>query len=284
MYSLLVDLSTLFCRRRRLAYSKAQKQIVIPNNHRMWSDYLVRRLPLTIDPEKLHALFRPEGISGRVFYGEGGSVGPSVARSTPSVAPSIRALNRLGKSLRNSRQEAMYNGDEDSRLSADDDDDTFFNDDGTTPGQYLKDGREHWEKSNVERSAVSRNGQDLDLSSITRDVHLDQSSLADSRYDTPAGRMPDGGMTNSTPQALGNIQEEQLGAFSQDDAEHHGVSAEDNDIEEQRDQFSFPAHTFTPEIGRSVLDNFNYAVSSSGASSQAGGSQYGSEWTDHESR
>lgn len=96
VYGLLVDLSSLFARRQRIAFSKAQQAAVVSTNHNMWSDYVARRLPLTINAQKLHALFRPVGISGRVFHDADESVSPSVAAST---TPSTMALTRLRKSL-----------------------------------------------------------------------------------------------------------------------------------------------------------------------------------------
>ncbi len=92
VYGMLVDLSSLFSRRRRIAASKAQQLTAVPTNQKIWADYLVNRLPFTIEARKLHTLFRPNG-SGLTYYdADAISVPPSVAASN---TPSIMALARM---------------------------------------------------------------------------------------------------------------------------------------------------------------------------------------------
>ena len=107
VYALLVDLPCLFGRRRRIAFTKAQQLADVSSNQTLWSDYLVSRFPVTIEARKLHALFRPEGISERGFYDDGASVAPSVAGQSIS----IMALSRLNESLR----EPQYDADEEEQ-------------------------------------------------------------------------------------------------------------------------------------------------------------------------
>ena len=121
VYGMLVDLPSLFFRRRCIAASKAQQLTAMPpTNQKMWSDYLVSRLPMTVEAHKLHALFRPHGI-GLTYYDADASVAPSVAVSNApsgimalarmrSVAPASNALNlddseRLFDSTNQSLQE-----------------------------------------------------------------------------------------------------------------------------------------------------------------------------------
>ena len=121
VYGMLIDLPSLFFRRRCIAASKAQQLTAMPpTNQQMWSDYLVGRLPLTVEARKLHALFRPHGIS-LTYFDADESVAPSVATSNaPSgimalarrrlVASSSNALNlddseRLFASTNESQQE-----------------------------------------------------------------------------------------------------------------------------------------------------------------------------------
>lgn len=119
VYEFFVDLSSLFTQRRRIAFSKAQQQLApVPVNENWWSDYIVRRLPLTIEAQKLHALYRPYGMSGRVFCdADNISVAPSVAASTTR---SIMALSRLNKNLMKSS--LVYDEDEEDRLFGPSDD------------------------------------------------------------------------------------------------------------------------------------------------------------------
>ncbi|KAL9189789.1 hypothetical protein ACHAXT_009464, partial [Thalassiosira profunda] len=116
VYGLLLDLSELFARRRRLAYSKARQQAAVPKSQSTWSDYLVRRLPLTIDARKLHSLFRPEGMDGRAFGDDAdGNIAPSVAAS---ATPSVLALSRLKESiLELERSPVTYDDEEDQRFN-----------------------------------------------------------------------------------------------------------------------------------------------------------------------
>ena len=107
VYGLLVDLPSLFARRQRVAFSKAEAA-VSSKQKRTWCDYLVSRLPLATEGRKLHALFRP--ANERMVYYDEGSVAPSVANST---TPSILALSRLGETLRESRLNTMYEDEED---------------------------------------------------------------------------------------------------------------------------------------------------------------------------
>jgi hypothetical protein len=90
VYGMLVDLPSLFFRRRRIAASKAQLTAT-PTNQKMWADYLVSRLPLTVEARKLHALLRPHGI-GLTYYDADASVAPSVDDSN---ATSIVAQARM---------------------------------------------------------------------------------------------------------------------------------------------------------------------------------------------
>jgi len=217
VYGLLVDLSSLFARRRRLAFSKAQQHAVVSTGQNPWSDYLVSRLPLTIDCQKLHALFRPDGISGRVFNDTAGSSAPASVAASRDYTPSIMALGRLSKSLKNSRLE-MYDGDEEDRLF------------GATGDQYF-----------------------------------DES--VEDRYMLPVETPPVGELRSSL-QSLDITEEHREGVPV--DVGEHVVSADD--LFSEQEQFSFPAHSFSPENGANMLESFNYAVSSSG-----GGSQFGSE-------
>lgn len=101
-YDLLTDLSRLFLRRRRVAYAKAHQSTEAPKTSKTWSDYLVGRLPFTMDARQLHALFRPEGVGVGVTYFE-----PNVALNhsinANGLNTSLLALERLDGSLRNSR-------------------------------------------------------------------------------------------------------------------------------------------------------------------------------------
>ena len=112
VYRLLVDLSSLFARRRRIAFAKAQQLSTLDVCKDTWSDYLVKRLPLTVSGKAIHALFRPDGMSGKRFYhNDDGSVAPSVAQS---LAPSVMALSRLKSTQRPSA--VVYDEDEEDRL------------------------------------------------------------------------------------------------------------------------------------------------------------------------
>lgn len=117
VYELLVDLSSLYSRRRRIAYLKAEQLNAISQSTNSWSDYLVRRLPLAGDAHKMHALFRPDGMTGKVFYDAGASVAPSVAAS--NATPSVMALSRLSENLMETREEprsTKYDQNEEDRL------------------------------------------------------------------------------------------------------------------------------------------------------------------------
>ncbi len=114
VYGLLVDLPSLFARRRLgIAFAKAKQLATIPTDQRSWANYVVSRLTVTTEARKLHTLFRPEGMSGSYYDGDA-SVAPSVAASQ---TPSIMALSRLGENLRDSRMEmnVMWE-DEEERL------------------------------------------------------------------------------------------------------------------------------------------------------------------------
>lgn len=111
VYGMLVDLPSLFSRRRQIAASKAQQLTAVPTNQTMWADYLVGRLPFTVEARKLHALFRPHGSGLTYYHSDAISVTPSVAASN---APSIMALARMR--LSGPKASALYL-DESDRLS-----------------------------------------------------------------------------------------------------------------------------------------------------------------------
>jgi len=110
VYGMLVDLPSLFSRRRQIAASKAQQLTAVPTNQKMWADYLVGRLPFTVEARKLHALFRPHGSGLTYYHADAISVPPSVAASN---APSIMALARMR--LSGPKASALYL-DESDRL------------------------------------------------------------------------------------------------------------------------------------------------------------------------
>ncbi len=91
VYELVIDISLLFVRRRRLAYTKAHQPHV--SAVETWGNYTANRVPLTTDSQKMHALFRPGtvAIGGRQYYDAAMSVGTSVISNTPS----IMALRRI---------------------------------------------------------------------------------------------------------------------------------------------------------------------------------------------
>lgn len=66
VYSLLVDLPALFVVRRRIAVAKAE---VVPKELMSWSNYIVSRLPLTVNGHVLHSLFSPPvmSVQKRIF-------------------------------------------------------------------------------------------------------------------------------------------------------------------------------------------------------------------------
>jgi len=206
VYSLLADLSSLFCRRRRIAFSTAHQRAVFSSNENPWSNYLASRLPFNIEAQKLHALFRPEGINGRAFNDTLGSGGPPSVAGSNRDYPSLMALSRLGESLRDSKNN-MYDGDEEDRIF------------GSREDDYL-------------------------------DESLEDDLLDESRR-------------SRTPNDL----EEDRDGFQPENF-NHGVSAED--LFADPDEVSIPANRFSSQNSRSMLENFNYAVSSHG-------SQYGSE-------
>jgi len=206
MYGLLVDLSSLFARRQRIAFSKAQNLNALSSNQNIWADYVVGRLPLTIGAQKLHALFRPNGMSGSVFFDADGSVAPSIAASH---TPSIMALSRLRGSLNQSRLETLNEG-----LYQDESDRIFGN-------QYVD--------ASVE------------------DRYIQSES-------------PQVGEFRSSPKPLDATEEDQESALEN----REDILAEDLFFEQE--QPSLPNSTFAYESGASMLENFNYAVSSRGGS------------------
>ena len=110
VYELLADLSSLFRRRQRTAFERAKQLCVVSTNQNSWASYLSRKLPATTEGRKLHALFRPPGLTGIEFNDTPGRAPRSIA-STSDYTPSIMALNRLGGSQRKSIF-GMYDDDE----------------------------------------------------------------------------------------------------------------------------------------------------------------------------
>lgn len=109
VYGMLIDLPSLFFRRRCIAASKAQQLTAMPpTNQQMWSDYLVGRLPLTVEARKLHALFRPHGIS-LTYFDADESVAPSVATSNAPSGIMALARRRLVASSSSERLFASTN-------------------------------------------------------------------------------------------------------------------------------------------------------------------------------
>jgi len=279
VYSLLVDLASLFGRRRRIAFSKAHGRIVIPTNQSMWSDYLVGRLPLTVGGDKLHSLFRPEGISGEGFYhsSDAASAGDDVDDQTAS----LQALNKLGKSLRDSRMEATHaSNEEDLLLGYEEEESQCLDESGYPVERYLHGAGgisvdPYLDQSDVSRSSrylnasgVSRNGRYLGQSGTSRgDQYLDASGF--SRNDPYLDQINEEDRSIPQAETMQPIRELQTHTLDEMEEEREG-----------QDQFAFPEHafaSFASKNGLSVLDSFNYAVSSTGGTSQAGGSQYGSE-------
>ena len=140
-YGLLMDLSSLFARRQRIAFSKAQQLAVISSSQKQsWGDYLVSRLPVTTEGRKLHALFRPEGSTGRVVYDDVDSVAPSVAGSaTASVTPSVLALSRLRESRVRNGFETTYFEEEEEYDDDDNNDNEYF--EGADEEEYMSSAR-----------------------------------------------------------------------------------------------------------------------------------------------
>ena len=132
MYWLLVDLSSLFGRRRCIAVAAAQQYAALSTTQKSWAEYLVRRLPMNTNAQSMHALFRPRGICGRVFYETPGAI-PSSAAS--HHAPSVMALSRLEESLRESRF-SMGESFRESKFDGYDEEDRLFG----TGSQYLDGG------------------------------------------------------------------------------------------------------------------------------------------------
>jgi len=93
VYSMLIDLPSIFVRRRRIAITKVHQAtgIDVEQSEQMSSNYLVSRLPLTTEAWKLHALFRPYGIAP-TYYDDNASVEPSVDASTTTLGLSHRRL------------------------------------------------------------------------------------------------------------------------------------------------------------------------------------------------
>jgi len=342
IYSLLVDLSALFGRRRRIAFSKAQQRIAIPplNGQKSWSDYLVGRLPPTADADRLHDLFRPEGISGRVFCdppgGGGETGGPAPSVVDDDQAPSIMALSRLGENLRSSRMEAAYDAEEEERLfeegegvdaymdegggsaeqylneggaptgqyldtsGVSDDGQYLSNGGGVSAGQYLDESGpsrddgyggggggvpmgQHLDESGVsgddryflDESGVS-GGPYPDESSSSRHGYSDRSSAGDKHVPPAEMAPPREGLRNGGLQTLEDTEEDRAVGVSVPEEAAHGASTDDLSLEQGQEQFNFSAK-WASKTGSSLLDSFNYAVSSDGGASQAGGSQFGSE-------
>jgi len=111
----------------------------------------------------------------------------------------------------------------------------------------------------LDQSGTSRGDHYLDASGVSRnDQYFDQSNVGDRSILHAETTQPVGELRNNTPQTLDEMEEER----------------------ETQEQFPFPEKafaSFAAKNGLSVLDSFNYAVSSTGGTSQAGGSQYGSE-------
>lgn len=238
VYGLLVDLSSLFSRRRRVAYSKALQLAEASKYQGMtWSDYLVRRLPFTTEAKKLHTLFRPEGVSGRVFYDVDANDAPSVAASN---TPSIMALSRLGDNRLDSRMEVpigFYDGDEEDRLfgpAGDGDLRESIEDSYAPPPQ-----------ESVPRRSFNSHNDDAEYQALI------QPSLGSEPRRSNAELKDDDG--------------DERQAFITRDA-GHDVSA-DNLFTEQDGASKAAGY----ENGTSMLESFNYAVSS------RGGSHFGSE-------
>lgn len=91
VYEFVVDLSLLYTRRRRVAFSKAHQPFT--SSMESWGSYVANRVPLTTDSQMMHALFRPDSsaIGGRLYYDAAASVAPSLVSNT---AP-VMALRRL---------------------------------------------------------------------------------------------------------------------------------------------------------------------------------------------
>mmetsp|Transcript_16402 Transcript_16402/g.25381 ORF Transcript_16402/g.25381 Transcript_16402/m.25381 type:complete len:1158 (+) Transcript_16402:152-3625(+) len=91
VYEFVVDISLLYVRRRRVAFTKAQQPFI--SVIESWGCYAANKVPLTTDSQKMHALFRPDSaaIGNRMYYDAAASVAPSIVSNTPS----IMALRRI---------------------------------------------------------------------------------------------------------------------------------------------------------------------------------------------
>ena len=94
VYGLMVDLPTLFAVRRHVAVAKAE--VIMQQSS--WSNYIFSRLPLKLDGQKVHSLFRPRGMSvqRRILYDEDNSLDAVIVDASDDDASSIAALCRLG--------------------------------------------------------------------------------------------------------------------------------------------------------------------------------------------
>jgi len=126
VYELVIDISLLFVRRRRLAFTKAHQPHV--SAIETWGSYTANRVPITTDSQNMHALFRPDtaAIGGRLYYDAAASVATSVISNTPS----IMALRRIDEH-RNSGLDA-------SRTFDDEFQDDFAFDENTSRKQVKK--------------------------------------------------------------------------------------------------------------------------------------------------
>ena len=107
LYELIIDLSLLYARRRRIAFSKAHQPFT--SAIEPWGSYVANRIPLTTDSQMMHALFRPDAsaIGGRLYYDTATSVAPSIVSNT---AP-VMALRRLDEH-KASGMDASHNFDD----------------------------------------------------------------------------------------------------------------------------------------------------------------------------
>lgn len=224
VYGLLVDLSSLFVRRQRIAFSKAHNLNAVSSNQNMWADYIASKIPLTIEAQKLHALFRPAGMRGSIFPDADGSVAPSVAAS---YTPSVMALGRLRDSLSQSRlemqNEALYL-DESDQNESDQNETLYLDESEKNESLYL--------------------GESDRLFSTSKTQYLDES--VEDRY--IQSESPQVGESRTSPKHLA-VTEEVL----------------ESALEGREDPF-LSKSTLAHESGASMLESFNYAVSSRGGS------------------
>ncbi len=96
LYGLLADLPTLFAVRRQIAVANAE---VIPMQQPSWSNYIVSRLPMRVDGQTVHALFRPRGmiVHRRILYDDVNSFNAVIADASDDDASAIAALGWRGK-------------------------------------------------------------------------------------------------------------------------------------------------------------------------------------------